>query len=89
MEIPACGGFMLAERTPDHQELFEEDKEAVFFDINNPNELLEKALYYLEHEKERKAIAKAGRERCLKSGYSQHERLTWMLQQIFPEENFL
>jgi len=89
MEIPACGGFMLAERTSEHQELFEEDKEAVFFDINNPKELLEKARYYLEHEEERKAIAKAGRERCLKSGYSQHERLTWMLQQIFPEEKFL
>jgi len=88
-EIPACGGFMLAERTSDHQELFEEDKEAVFFDINDPKELLAKVRYYLEHDEERKAIAKAGRERCLKSGYSHHERLTWMLQQIFPNDNFL
>jgi len=88
-EIPACGGFMLAERTPDHQELFKENKEAVFFDINNHQELLEKVRYYLDHEEERRAIAKAGRERCLNSGYSHHERLTWMMQQIFPEENSL
>ena len=85
MEIPACGGFMLAERTSEHQELFEENKEAVFFDNNNPKKLLEKVRYYLEHEEEREAIAKAGRKRCLKSGYSHHDRLAWMLKQILPE----
>jgi hypothetical protein len=29
MEIPACNGFMIAERTDEHKELFEEDKEPV------------------------------------------------------------
>lgn len=80
MEIPACRSFTLMERTDEHRRLFEEDREAVFF--SSDEELLEKVRYYLKHEDERLAIAKAGRERCLKSGYSHHERLRFMLSQI-------
>jgi len=77
VEIPACGAFMLAERTSEHIDLFEEGREAEFFSTNK--ELLEKTRYYLVHKKERKNIAKTGRERCLKSGYSNQERLKQML----------
>jgi spore maturation protein CgeB len=77
MEIPACGAFMLAERTDEHLRLFEEGKEAAYFGSNE--ELLEKVRYYLNHEDERNAIASAGRKRCLDSGYSHHERLKYML----------
>jgi len=80
LEIPACGGFMLTERTDEHQNLFIEGKEAEFF--NSPIELLEKIRYYLSHEPERKAIAKAGQERCAQSGYSHHDRLQVMLAEI-------
>lgn len=77
IELPACGVFMLAERTDEHLALFEEGSEAAFF--NSDAELVEKVDYYLSHEEERRAIARAGRQRCLDSGYSNAERLQGVL----------
>jgi spore maturation protein CgeB len=67
-EIPGSGTFLLAVRTPQHRECFEEGKEAEFF--GDHDELVRKARYYLEHPEEREAIARRGRERCVRSGYS-------------------
>lgn len=80
VEIPACGAFMLAERTDEHRALFEEGREAEYF--ASDEELLDKAKYYLTHSAERRRIAEAGRERCLRSGYSYQERLQRMLQTV-------
>lgn len=77
MEIPASGGFMLAERTKEHSMLFEEGKEAEYFDSNE--ELLEKCRYYLNNEEERMKIAEAGVRRCKKSGYSNLETVRKIL----------
>jgi len=79
VEIPACGGFMLAERSAEHERLFEDGKEAVYFDSNQ--DLLEKIRYFLDHEDERKSICLAGRARCESSGYSHLERMRFMLKE--------
>jgi hypothetical protein len=77
VEIPACGGFMLAERTERHLSFFEEGVEAEFFSSNQ--ELLEKVRAYLENEPERGGIAMAGYHRCETSGYSMYAQLSAML----------
>lgn len=80
IEIPACGGFMLGERTKRHQEFFKEGEEAVFFSSNE--ELLKHVRYYLSHDEERRRIAAAGRERCLKSGYDMKSQLISILERV-------
>lgn len=80
VEIPACGTFMLGERTDEHRELFEEGTEAEFF--GSAEEMLEKIRYYLKHDEKRKRIAAAGRERCLKSDYSYAGRLKEVLHTV-------
>lgn len=77
VEIPGCGAFMLGERSDEHRRLFEEGREAEFF--ADPRELGEKVRYYLAHPERRRAIAAAGRRRCLDGGYSNHHRMHAML----------
>lgn len=68
MEIPACGGFLMAERTSEHERLFEEGKEAAFFSTDE--ELLQKCQHYLSHEKERMIMIQAAHKKCIDAGYS-------------------
>jgi len=80
VEIPACGGFMLAERTQEHLRYFEEDKEAAYF--GSYAELVAKLYYYLERPLAREAICKAARMRCLQGKYSNHDCLAEMLAEV-------
>jgi spore maturation protein CgeB len=77
IEIPACGAFMLAERTAEHLALFEEGQEAEFF--GSIDELIAKCRLYLNQPEDRKRIAADGRKRCLTSGYSNDDRMKSML----------
>jgi len=84
-EIPACGAFMLAERTPKHLRYFMEGQEADFF--GDETELEEKIRFYLNHPDLAKQISRNGRERCLSSGYDHKSRLQFVLNSVEKPES--
>jgi hypothetical protein len=76
-EIPACGGFLLAERTEEHEEMFEEDKVSVFFD--SIDEFSDKIIYYSKNEKVRNDISNLGFDRIVNGDESYRKRLKSIL----------
>ena len=79
-EIPACGSLLLADRTEEHQEFFEEGKEAEFF--GSCEELLDKVKFYCSNESARKRVADGGYKRCKEGGYAYVCRLRGALQAL-------
>ena len=79
-EIPACGSMLLADRTEEHQEFFEEGKEAEFF--ASCEELIDKVKFYGCNASARKRVAEAGHRRCKEGGYAYVCRLRGALQEL-------
>jgi spore maturation protein CgeB len=66
LEVPALGGLLCAERTPEHLSMYEEGKEALFWD--DPEECAVKCNDALKNPDARAAIAAAGHERIRANG---------------------
>jgi spore maturation protein CgeB len=79
-EIPACGSMLIADRTEEHLQFFEEGKEAEFFDSSE--ELIDKIKFYSTADSARKQIATNGFMRCTHSKYSYLWRLKDCLRAI-------
>jgi spore maturation protein CgeB len=79
-EIPACGTFMLAQKTSVLEKLYEDGKDVVFF--SNIEELVRQAKHYLESDAEREKIALAGRDRCLRNSCSWRDRVRQVLEDL-------
>lgn len=80
VEIAACASFLLAVRTPGHQALFEEDREAVFF--SSVEECADKAHFYLKRPDLREAIALRAHERAVRGGYDNDTQLARVLNRL-------
>ncbi|HYB91457.1 MAG TPA: glycosyltransferase [Candidatus Binataceae bacterium] len=76
-EVPACGGFMLTERTPAHEEIFGEDREAAFF--SSPGEMAAKVRDWLARDEARRAVAAAGHRKVTTSHNTYADRLAEIL----------
>ena len=81
-EIAACGGFLLAERSPGHQLRFREDEEAVFFE--GIEECAARIRRYLPDPAARARIAAAGHARAVRDGYSNDAQMSRILERIQP-----
>ncbi len=77
-EVCLAGGFLLTEYAPEIENFFEIDKEIVCFD--NPEDMVNKVVYYLNHDEERRAIAQAGWKRATSEHSSFH-----MLSRVFSQ----
>lgn len=79
-EIPACGRVMLAERTDDLLNMFEEDKEACFF--SSSEELVMKVKWLLGDPETAKKIALAGLQRVWNDGHDVNSRAAEFMDSI-------
>jgi spore maturation protein CgeB len=73
LEIAACGGFQLCERTDEVLELFEEHKEMACYE--KIDELIDKCQYYLARPSERQQVAAAGHKRVMAGGHTYADRV--------------
>jgi spore maturation protein CgeB len=74
-EIPACGGVLLGERTSEHLDIYQEGREAEFFDPTDPGELIDKVRALLADAPRREAMRAAGNAALLRGHHTYHDRM--------------
>jgi spore maturation protein CgeB len=78
LEIPALGGLLCAERTPEHAAMYDEGKEALFW--SDAAECARVCQFALAHEEQRQAIARAGQQRMRRNRHLNEAILAYILQ---------
>lgn len=77
-EIPAIGGFMVAEDTPEHRELFGEDGAAVFY-FATPADVARHVRWAIDNPAMRRDMADAAHRLVVGAGHSYDDRLLAMM----------
>ncbi|MDB5816502.1 MAG: glycosyltransferase family 1 protein [Rhizobacter sp.] len=80
MEIPALGGLLCAERTTEHARFYEEDVEAVFW--ADSAECAQVCQRLLSDEPQRAAVARQGRERAARNGFTSEQLICRMIDRL-------
>jgi hypothetical protein len=81
LEIPSLGGVFCSERTDEHLALYEENRDAVFW--SSVEECAVKCHGLLADEAWRHSVAKNGRERYLKNGWTNEKVAAKVLEAAF------
>ena len=81
LEIAAIGGFILAEDSREHRELFGEEGECVLY-FRQACEAIEKARWALHHPRERHRMAMAAHDRIVHGAHTYRDRLQQMLSYV-------
>jgi hypothetical protein len=87
LEIPSLGGLFCAERTVEHSSLYEEDREAVFW--NTPEECAAKCAALLADDSRRRSIAEAGHQRYIRNPWKNMDVIGSILREVLksgPQE---
>ena len=79
-EIPAVGSLLCAERTAEHEAMYNDGEEAVFW--TTPEECARLCADLLHDEPKRAAIAAAGRRRAIQNGYFNEQVLAGLLAEL-------
>jgi spore maturation protein CgeB len=82
-EIPAVGGFMVAEDTSDHRDIFGDEGECVLY-FKTPEEAARKCAWAIAHEDDRRRMAAAAIARLSGGGHTYRDRLRTMLGELNP-----
>lgn len=80
-EIPAVGGFLLAEDTAEHRAIFGEEGAAALY-FNSPSEAAQKARWAIANPAERLAMARAAHLLVTTGGHTYKDRLVTMLKPV-------